>query len=163
MGRSLFVGNLPYTCTEAELRALFEPRWRIASIRIVMDRETGRSKGFGFVELHAAEAALEAIAELDGSEVFGRRIAVRQAHERKGALQSPAKRRFEPKKPEISVDTVTRRGGLRRASFRTFAVSDGRRWAAPPEPDELDDRAAMAANEAPSEPQDTTVKRQVRR
>jgi RNA recognition motif-containing protein len=77
----LYVGNLPFNATEAELRALFERHGAVQSCSVIIDRETGRSRGFGFVEMDdsGAEAAIRA---LDGADMSGRRLRVNEAHER---------------------------------------------------------------------------------
>ncbi|UEG54557.1 RNA-binding protein [Mucilaginibacter daejeonensis] len=80
---NIFVGSLPYRLQEAELKELFEAYGEVSSVKLIIDRETGRSKGFGFVEMEDDEAAQKAIAGLNGVEVAGRSIAVSQAEERK--------------------------------------------------------------------------------
>ena len=80
----LYVGNLSFSTGEAELRALFEPLGEVASAAIVMDRDTGRSRGFGFVEMSSDDAARKAIAELSGKEVDGRTLTVNEAKPREG-------------------------------------------------------------------------------
>lgn len=135
MGSRLFVGNLPYTCTEADLRAVFEGRYGVVEVRIVTDRETGRSKGFGFVQLADDQAARGAIDALDGRQIFGRRLSVREAHERPASKPKPNRGRVQSKPRAVAVDTMIRRGGFRPATA-TPSVGDGRRWAAPPDPDE---------------------------
>ncbi|MEX1281019.1 MAG: RNA-binding protein [Acidimicrobiia bacterium] len=79
---NLFVGNLPFTTTDAELHRMFEPYGTVDSARVITDRETGRSRGFGFVEMpdEAANAAIEA---LDGSDIGGRNITVNEARPRR--------------------------------------------------------------------------------
>jgi RNA recognition motif-containing protein len=127
MASRLFVGNLPYSCTEEEVRGLFEPRWQVVEARIVTDRETGRSRGFAFVELETPEAAQEAIGDLDGRELGGRRLAVREAHERQGG--KPNRPRYDERSAP-SVDTITRRTS---PSFREPHRDGGagRRWEPP--------------------------------
>ena len=80
---NIFVGSLPFKIQEADLRELFEAYGDVNSVKIINDRETGRSKGFGFVEMADAEAGKKAIADLNGSEVSGRNIVVNQAEEKK--------------------------------------------------------------------------------
>ncbi|MGL5097337.1 MAG: RNA recognition motif domain-containing protein [Planctomycetia bacterium] len=82
MGKKLYVGNLPWTYTDQDLQALVEPYGPVASARIVMDRETGRSRGFGFVEMETREGSEAARTALDGSAINGRNISVNEAHER---------------------------------------------------------------------------------
>ena len=80
---NIFVGSLPFKLEEADLKELFEAYGEVSSVKLINDRETGRSKGFGFVEMPDDEAAQTAITALNGSEVGGRTIAVSQAEERK--------------------------------------------------------------------------------
>lgn len=132
MGSRLFVGNLPYSCTEEDLRDLFEPRFRVLDVRIVTDRETGRSRGFAFVELDGDGSAGAAIESLDGGELGGRRLAIREAHER----TSKPQRRRDGERKQPAVEAVVRRGssGGFRDTRRHGGGGDGRRWQAPPEP-----------------------------
>ncbi|MBS1522709.1 MAG: RNA-binding protein [Bacteroidetes bacterium] len=80
---NIFVGSLPFKIQEADLRELFEAYGDVNSVKIINDRETGRSKGFGFVEMADDEAGKKAIADLNGSEVAGRNIVVNQAEDKK--------------------------------------------------------------------------------
>jgi RNA recognition motif-containing protein len=80
---NIFVGSLPFKLEEADLKELFEAYGEVSSVKLINDRETGRSKGFGFVEMPDDEGAQQAISALNGSEVGGRTIAVSQAEERK--------------------------------------------------------------------------------
>jgi RNA recognition motif-containing protein len=80
---NIFVGSLPFTLGEADLKQLFEAYGEVNSVKIIIDRESGRSKGFGFIEMADDEAAQQAISNLNGSEVKGRSIAVSQAEEKK--------------------------------------------------------------------------------
>ena len=79
---NIYVGNVSYGVTEKNLEDLFSEFGEVASARIIMDRETGRSKGFGFVEMPTKEEALEAIKNLDGKEVDGRNLRVNEARAR---------------------------------------------------------------------------------
>jgi len=79
VAKKLFVGNLPYTMNDDQLRELFAEYGEVASASVIIDRATGRSKGFGFVELAEDSAADAAIAKADGSEVEGRRLTVSEA------------------------------------------------------------------------------------
>jgi cold-inducible RNA-binding protein len=79
MSKKLYVGNLPYQTTEADLTNMFEPYGTVESARIITDRDTGRSKGFGFVEMTDDEAAEKAIAALNGQESGGRALTVNEA------------------------------------------------------------------------------------
>jgi RNA recognition motif-containing protein len=80
----LYVGNLNYNATEDELRELFGAHGNVTSVAIIMDRETGRSKGFGFVEFSSDEEGKAAIAALDGKETGGRALKVNEARPQGG-------------------------------------------------------------------------------
>jgi len=82
--KKLYVGNLPFSTTEDELRSAFERHGTVASVNLITDRETGRSRGFAFVEMDDASAAEEAMRALDGSEMGGRSLRVNEAHDRRG-------------------------------------------------------------------------------
>ena len=82
---NIFAGSLPYSLGEADLKALFEAYGEVSSVKLINDRETGRSKGFGFVEMPDDESAQNAITALNGSNVKGRTIAVSQAEEKKSS------------------------------------------------------------------------------
>ena len=82
MGKKLFVGNLAFSTTGAELESLFASAGTVESATVVNDRETGRSRGFGFVEMSSSSEASKAITELNGRDVGGRQINVSEAKER---------------------------------------------------------------------------------
>ncbi|MBI3896596.1 MAG: RNA-binding protein [Acidobacteria bacterium] len=77
--KNLFVGNMSFQTTESELRSLFEPFGEITRIQLMTDRDTGRSRGFAFVEMANDEDAAKAIAALNGKEVDGRALNVNEA------------------------------------------------------------------------------------
>ena len=79
MGKKLYVGNLSYNTTEDGLRNYFAGFGTVASAKIIFDRETGNSKGFGFIEMSADEEASAAIAGTNGTELDGRQIRVNEA------------------------------------------------------------------------------------
>lgn len=79
MASKLFVASLPFAMSDDELAEAFKVAGTVVSAKVVMDRETNRSKGFGFVEMSSDEEAAEAIKQLDGKEVGGRTIVVREA------------------------------------------------------------------------------------
>ena len=79
MNKKLYVGSLPYSITEDELRDLFSPFGAIASARVITDKFTGRSKGFGFVEMATEEDAQKAIDGNNGKEIEGRALVVSEA------------------------------------------------------------------------------------
>jgi len=78
----LYVGNLDYGTTEQSLKDLFGQYGEVVSAKIIMDRDTGRSKGFGFVEMGAKNDAIKAISDLNGQEVNGRNIKVNEAQQK---------------------------------------------------------------------------------
>ena len=93
MNRRLYVGNLHFELTDAALRTLFSQSGGVERAEIVKDRWTGISRGFGFVEMMTIEDADAALAELDGTEVMGRRLRVALAKPRETS-QSTAKSMF---------------------------------------------------------------------
>ena len=94
---NIYVTNLTYTTTEEELRQLFEPYGIVESARIITDRDTGRSRGFGFVEMPDAAEAQEAIDGLHGTSVGGRTLTVTEARPREE--RRPRDDRGGPRRP----------------------------------------------------------------
>lgn len=84
LGNKVYVGNLPFSVTEDELRTLFEAHGDIASVNVIMDRESGRPRGFAFVEMAEASGAADAIRALDGSDMGGRSLRVNEAQDKRG-------------------------------------------------------------------------------
>ena len=82
MGKKLYVGNLSYEVSSSDLEQLFSPHGTIESADVIMDRDTGRSKGFGFVEMSSDSEAQAAISALDGQEQGGRALKVNEAKPR---------------------------------------------------------------------------------
>jgi len=82
MGKTLYVGNLPFQLGRDDLEALFSQVGTVTGVRIITDYDTGRSRGFGFVDMAEEEAARKAIQELNGAEVGGRAIRVDEARPR---------------------------------------------------------------------------------
>ena len=82
MSKKLYVGNLSFSSTESDLRAAFESHGSVDSVNVIMDRETGRSRGFAFVEMDDASAADDAMRALDGSDLGGRTLKVNEAKDR---------------------------------------------------------------------------------
>ncbi|WP_163718345.1 RNA recognition motif domain-containing protein [Mangrovibacterium lignilyticum] len=80
---NIFVGNLNYTITEDDLREIFEEYGELSSVKLISDKFTGKSKGFGFVEMADADEAKKAIEELNGAEVEGRTMVVNESIEKK--------------------------------------------------------------------------------
>lgn len=103
--KNVFVGNMSFQTTESDLSSLFEPFGEISRVQVMTDRDTGRSRGFAFVEMVDDEAAAKAIAALNGKEVDGRALNVNEARpkpERSGArggggFGSGGRRRREPR------------------------------------------------------------------
>jgi RNA recognition motif-containing protein len=83
LSKKLYVGNLPFSATESELRSLFEPHGDIASVSIITDRETGRARGFAFVEMEDAGDAEKAMRALDGRDMGGRPLRVNEAQDKR--------------------------------------------------------------------------------
>ena len=85
MGTRLYVGNLPFSADEFGVRSLFEQNERkVEEVKLITDRDTGRPRGFGFVEMGSSEDADKAIQELNGFELDGRQLTVNEARERTG-------------------------------------------------------------------------------
>src|SRR5262245_58446505 len=82
MGKKLYVGNLGYGVTDSDLEAMFAAHGTVQSAQVIMDRDTGRSKGFGFVEMGSAQEAQAAIAGLNGQDKEGRALTVNEARPR---------------------------------------------------------------------------------
>ena len=79
MGSKIYVGGLPYAATDSQLTTLFAAHGTVESARIVMDKFTGQSRGFGFVEMSTSEEAAAAITALNGSQMDGRTLTVNEA------------------------------------------------------------------------------------
>jgi len=80
--KKIFVGNLPFTATQDEVRDLFAPHGTVHEVKLINDRETGRPRGFGFVEMDA-DGATAAMRELDGKDFNGRDLRVNEATDRR--------------------------------------------------------------------------------
>lgn len=89
MGAKLYVGNLPYSVTEARLEEHFSQHGKVVSARIITDKFSGRSKGFGFVEMESDEQAERAISAFNGTEFEGRTIVVSEARPQEPRDQRP--------------------------------------------------------------------------
>jgi cold-inducible RNA-binding protein len=91
VAKKLYVGNLPYGFTDTDLQAMFSAHGSVQSAQVIMDRDTGRSKGFGFVEMGDGKEADAAIDSLNGQDVNGRKLTVNEARpreERSGGARS---------------------------------------------------------------------------
>ena len=80
---NIYVGNLPFSSTSDDLERLFSEHGQVDSASVIMDRDTGRSRGFGFVEMANNDEARKAIQELDGHDIDGRRLRVNEAQPRR--------------------------------------------------------------------------------
>jgi len=94
--KSIYVGNLPYDATEDDIRTLFEQYGKIDSVKLVMDRDTGRPRGFGFVEM-PDDAADTAVQALDGKDFNGRGLRVNEARRREHGGRGPGHGRRGPR------------------------------------------------------------------
>jgi len=95
MGKKLYVGNLGYGVTDSDLVKLFEGHGTVQSAQVIMDRDTGRSKGFGFVEMGSDQEAQAAIQALNGQESDGRTLNVNEAKPKtEGRRGGPGPRRY---------------------------------------------------------------------
>ena len=83
MSKKIYIGNLPFSSTEADLKDAFGRHGAVESVNLITDRETGRPRGFAFVEMEEASAADDAIRALDGSDLGGRNIKVNEAQDRR--------------------------------------------------------------------------------
>lgn len=110
---NIFVAKLSYSTSEETLRDVFEAFGEVDSAKIIMDRETGRSKGFGFVEMPDDDAAEAAIENIDGSEIDGRRVVAKKAvprEEMRGRGGNGGGRRFNNDRGGRSGGGFNRRG-----------------------------------------------------
>ena len=82
MSKKLYVGNLSFSSTEEDIRSVFERHGSVESVAVITDRETGRPRGFAFVEMGEESAAKDAIRALDGTDLGGRNIKVNEAQDR---------------------------------------------------------------------------------
>jgi RNA recognition motif-containing protein len=105
MNRKLYVGNLPYETTESDLQDLFTQAGSVASVSVMRDRDTGRARGFAFVEMASEADAQNAIAQLNDHQLGGRRLAVNEARPQAprsggfggGGMDRGPRRRSEPR------------------------------------------------------------------
>ncbi len=116
MGRKLFVGSLSFEATDDDLKEAFSKAGTCETASVVRDRLTGRSRGFGFVEMGTDDEARRAVSTLDGTELRGRTISVSEARERTGGRNGPhpgGSRGFGPP-PDRPGPRFRRDGGSRR-------------------------------------------------
>ncbi len=98
MGKKLYVGNLGYSSTSADLEQMFGAHGTVESAQVIADRDTGRSKGFGFVEMSTNEEAQAAIAALNGFQVDGRALTVNEARPKEKRGPGGGGRGFGPRR-----------------------------------------------------------------
>lgn len=127
MSASVFVGNLNYQTTESELSAFFSGAGAVLSVRIPLDRESGRPRGFGFVEFESDELAEKAVAQFHDAELGGRRIRVNKAESRSPRPGGPRPPRPRPNydnpmdgAPEMDFSKDDRPGKGRRDGWRSL-------------------------------------------
>ena len=119
---SIFVAKLDFGVDNQQLQSLFEQFGKVNKATVALDRETGKSRGFGFVEMFNDEEAQEAIKNLDGFEVNGRTLAVKQAEDRGGSRPAPVKRDFPSRDSNSSSDRpAPSRSSDSDSSFNSFS------------------------------------------
>jgi len=94
--KNLFVGNMHFGTTESDLRVLFEQFGEVVRVQVMTDRDTGRSRGFAFVDMADDQAAAKAIAALNGKEVNGRKLNVNEARPKTEASGGGSRQKREP-------------------------------------------------------------------
>ncbi len=104
---NIFIASLPFRLEEAEIKEIFEDYGEVTSVKLITDRETGKKRGFGFVEMPNEEEALKAIKAMDKTEIYDRTIAVSQAEDRKSGGSRSG----------YSQNSGYNRGGFNRSSY----------------------------------------------
>lgn len=112
MGKKLYVGNLAFSATESSINELFSQHGTVDSCRIITDRDSGRSKGFGFVEMATDDEAQKAITALNGREMEGRALTVNEARP-----QAPRSGGFDSSSRDSGGGGGFSRGGQRRGGY----------------------------------------------
>ena len=130
MGKKLYVGNLPFSTTDEALQEIFGQAGSVQSAKIITDRDTGRSKGFGFVEMSTSQEAQSAIEKMNGKEVEGRALTVNEARpqEPRSGGFGGGNRGGGPDQPDLATRRALRgvravEGGTRRAHESRRAVA----------------------------------------
>ena len=93
MAKKVFVGNLAFSVTGTQLQKLFEPHGIVKSVKVISDKTTGRSRGYGFVEMSSEDEARRATEALNGTQLGGRTLIVNEAHPQERRAQGPERRR----------------------------------------------------------------------
>ncbi|MBC7913438.1 MAG: RNA-binding protein [Pyrinomonadaceae bacterium] len=140
---NIFVASLPYQLEEADVKETFEEFGTVSSVKLILDKETGKKRGFGFVEMPDDEEAQKAITELNGLEVFGRNISVSKAEEKRESAPRPQRSFSSPDRSsgggykggnggggysKSSGSGGGRGGDYNKSSSRDRNKEDGNRW-----------------------------------
>lgn len=139
---NIFVASLPYQLEEADVKETFEEFGTVSSVKLILDKETGKKRGFGFVEMPDDEEAQKAITELNGLEVFGRNISVSKAEDKRESAPRPPRSFSSPDRSSGggykggnggSGGGYNKSGGSGRSDFnksgnRDRNKEDGNRW-----------------------------------
>lgn len=120
MGKRLYVGNLSYSLTSPDLEEVFKAAGEVVNVKIVMDQETGRSKGFAFVEMATDDQAAQAIETLNGKDVGGRGLKVTEANPR------PERGASSPR--SVGAERTGDRGGFSRGGSNGSFGGGNNRW-----------------------------------
>ena len=120
MGKRLYVGNLSYSLTSPDLEEVFKAAGEVVNVKIVMDQETGRSKGFAFVEMATDDQAAQAIETLNGKDVGGRGLKVTEANPR------PERGASAPR--SVGAERTGDRGGFSRGGSNGGFGGGNNRW-----------------------------------
>lgn len=137
---NIFVASLPYQLEEADVRETFEEFGTVSSVKLILDKETGKKRGFGFVEMPDEEQAQKAISELNGLEVFGRTISVSKAEEKRENSPRPQRTFSSPDRNSgggykggnggggYNKGGNSGRGDYNKSGSRDRDKEDGNRW-----------------------------------
>jgi RNA recognition motif-containing protein len=123
--KNLFVGNMTFQTTEADLKALFEPYGQVARVHIAIDRETRRSRGFGFVEMPNDAEAAQAMQALDGKDFGGRALKVNEARPREASAGGARGPRMAVRE-NAAVTAARAAAAAGEADFRTRTIASHR-------------------------------------
>jgi RNA recognition motif-containing protein len=137
---NIFVASLPYQLEEADVKETFEEFGTVSSVKLILDKETGKKRGFGFVEMPDDQEAQKAITELNGLEVFGRTISVSKAEDKRESSPRPQRTFSSPDRSGgggykggnggggFSKGGGSGRGDYNKSGNRDRNKEDGNRW-----------------------------------
>ena len=135
---NIFVASLPFQLEEADVKETFEEFGTVSSVKLILDKETGKKRGFGFVEMPDEEEAQKAITELNGLEVFGRNISVSKAEDKRDGGSRPQRSFSSPDRSSGGYRGGNGAGGYNRGgnsgrgdysrSGKDRSREDGNRW-----------------------------------